>query len=194
MKQPQEKRHAPRLSQEEWRRQERASSYTHGIAAIFSVAALWLLVVAAARYGNLRHILSFTVFGVTMVILYGASSLMHALPLGRARHLFEDLDLAGVYLLIAGTYTPFALVTLQGPLGWGLFIGIWCLAAIGVAGVYLYRKQFERVAAAIYLVMGWLIVAAIKPLAAHLAFPGLARLVAGGLAYSLGVIFFLWTR
>lgn len=189
-----ERRRGPRLPQEAWERQERLSSYTHGVGAIFSVAALWLLVVAAARYGNLRHIFSFTVFGVTLVILYGSSTLMHALPLGRARRLFEDLDLAGIFLLIAGTYTPFTLVTLQGPLGWALFGVIWGLAVTGVVGVSRYKKKFEKVAAPIYLIMGWLIVTAIQPLAEHLPVPGLVLLVSGGLAYSLGVIFFLWER
>jgi hemolysin III len=189
-----ERRHRPRLSQEAWRRQERASSYTHGVGAIFSVAGLWLLIVASARYGNLRHILSFTVFGATLVILYGASALMHALPLGRARRLFEEMDLAGIFLLIAGTYTPFTLVTLRGSLGMTLFGIIWGLALVGVTGVHFYRKRFEKMASAIYLVMGWLIVLAIKPLAAQLPMPGLVLLVGGGLAYSLGVIFFLWER
>src|SRR5580700_6865044 len=189
-----ERRKGPRLSQEQWRRQERVSSYTAGVAAIFSMAAAWILLVAAARYGNLRHIFSFTVFGASMVILYGSSTFMHALPLGKARRLFEDLDLAGIFLLIAGTYTPFALVTLQGTWGWILFGVIWGLSALGVLGMLKYKKQFEKWASAIYLVMGWLIVLAIKPLAAHLAPWGLALLVAGGLSYSLGVIFFLWTR
>jgi hemolysin III len=189
-----ERRKGPRLSQEEWRRQEIASSFTHGIAALFSLAALWILVVAAARYGNLRHILSFTVFGVSMVILYSSSAFLHGLPLGRARKVFEDLDLGGIFLMIAGTYTPFTLVTLQGPWGWSLFAAIWFLAALGVGGMLWNKKLFEKFAATIYLAMGWLIVIAIRPLAEHLPLPGLLLLIAGGLAYTLGVIFFLWER
>jgi hemolysin III len=189
-----ERRKGPRLTQEQWRRQERMSSYTAGVAAIFSMAASWVLLVAAARYGNLRHILSFTVFGVSLVVMYGSSTFMHALPLGKTRRLFEELDLAGIFLLIAGTYTPFTLVTLQGSWGWTLFGVIWSLTAVGVLGMLKFKKQFEKWASAIYLVMGWLIVLAIKPLAANLATGGMVLLVAGGLAYSLGVIFFLWTR
>jgi hemolysin III len=189
-----ERRKGPRLSQEQWRRQERMSSYTAGVSALISMAAAWILLVAAARYGNLRHILSFTIFGSSMVILYGASTFMHALPLGKTRRLFEELDLAGIFLLIAGTYTPFTIITLQNAWGWVLFGVIWLLAGLGVLGMLKYRKQFEKWAAYIYLVMGWLIVIAIKPLAANLAPGGLILLVAGGLAYSLGVVFFLWTR
>jgi hemolysin III len=189
-----ERRKGPRLTQKAWRRQEIASSFTHGIATLFSIAGLWLLVVAAARFGNLRHLISFTVFGASLVILYGSSTFLHALPVGKTRKVFEDLDLAGIFLLIAGTYTPFTLVTLQGPLGWTLFGVIWALAIVGVIGMHYKKKAFERWASYIYLVMGWLIVLAIKPLAEHLPRPGLMLLVAGGVTYTLGVIFFLWER
>jgi hemolysin III len=189
-----ERRRGPRLSQAAWRRQERASAYTHALAALLSLVGFWSLVSEAFQHGNLRHFISFTIFGLTLVILYAASTFMHSLPLGHQRRLFEELDLAGIFLLIAGTYTPFALVTLQGPLGWGLFAVIWILAAFGILGVHRHRKQFEKRAAAIYLAMGWLIVAAIKPLAQNLPSQGLALLVAGGITYSLGVIFFFWTR
>jgi hemolysin III len=189
-----ERRKGPRLSQAAWRRQEIASSFTHGIAAILSLAGLWILVVAAARYGNIRHLFSFTVFGTSLVLLYGASTFLHALPLGKARRVFGDLDLAGIFILIAGTYTPFTLVTLNGPLGWSLFVVIWLLAIIGVVGMHRHKKAFERWASYIYLMMGWLIVIAIKPLYYDLPHPGFYLFVAGGLTYTLGVIFFLWER
>lgn len=189
-----ERRRGPRLSQIEWRRQELASSYTHGVAAILSLAALMLLLKAAVHQHDLGAILSFLIFGCSMVILYSASTILHALPLGKTRRVFEDFDLAGIFLMIAGTYTPFTLVTLRGPLGWELFGAIWTLAIGGAYLMHKHKRVFEKFAAYVYLLMGWLIVVAIRPLAHGLPLPGLLLLIAGGLAYSFGVIFFLWER
>jgi hemolysin III len=189
-----ERRRGPRLSQAAWRRQERACSYTHGIAAVLSLGALALLLEAAVHKRDIGQIFSFLVFGCSMVVLFSASAFLHSLPLGKERSVFGDFDLAGIFLMIAGTYTPFTLVTLRGPLGWWLFGIIWTLAIVGVLGMLKHKKLFERVAAYIYLVMGWLIVIAIRPLAHNLPTPGLVLLISGGLAYSFGVIFFLWER
>lgn len=189
-----ERRQGSRLSQVAWRRQEIASSYTHGVAALLSLAALMLLLNAAVHRHDLGSIFSFLIFGCSMVILYSASTILHALPLGKTRRVFEDFDLAGIFLMIAGTYTPFTMVTLRGPLGWQLFAAIWTLAVLGAYLMHKHKRLFEKVAAYVYLLMGWLIVIAIRPLSHNLPLPGLVLLIAGGLAYSFGVIFFLWER
>jgi len=175
------------------RRQERASSWTHGVAAALSVAALVLMIVRSADQGSARSLVSACVFGAGLLLLYLASTLLHALT-GRAKAVFARLDFAGIFILIAGSYTPFTLLTLHGPFGWALFSTIWALAVLGVFLMVVYYKVFERAAPFIFLAMGWLITVAIRPLAQALPPTGLAFLVAGGLAYSLGVFFYLWHR
>lgn len=177
-----------------WRQQAIANSVTHGIGALLAVAALVLLVLAAVRQGSPKGVFCAAVFGASMVFLYVSSTLLHSLPRGRARTVFEHLDLACIFGLIAGTYTPFTLLVLRGVLGWSLFGTVWGLAILGIVLASAFPKQFERVAAYLYLALGWLIVVAIHPLARELGTVGLVLLVGGGLAYSVGVIFFLWHR
>jgi hemolysin III len=177
------------------RRQELANSLTHGVAALASIAALGPLIILAAVKGNARHVVSFSVFGSALVFLFTASTLMHVSRWdGTKRRILEFLDHAGIYLVIAATYTPFCLVTLRGALGWSLFGVVWGLAAVGMLLSLAFGERFTRYADGIYLLMGWLIVVAIRPLASALTLPGLALVLGGGLAYSTGVVFLTLKR
>lgn len=175
-------------------KQELANSVTHGIGALFSVVALILMVIQASRQSSALAVVSAAVFGSSLVLLYLFSTLLHSLPSVRAKAVFERLDLAGIFVLIAGTYTPFTLLTLRGPLGWALFGIVWALALLGILLAGLRPAFFERVASFLYLALGWFIVVAIYPLARSLGTPGFCLLVGGGLSYSVGVLFFLWHR
>jgi hemolysin III len=174
--------------------EELAHSLTHGLGLLIGIAALVLMVVFAAQKGTATHVVSCTVYGVTLVLLYTSSTLYHALPAGRGKRVFGILDHAAIFLLIAGTYTPFALITLRGSWGWSLFGVIWGLAAGGIVLEAVTKGRARRIQLLIYLVMGWGIVAAARPLLRELPAGGLFLLLAGGLAYTLGVIFFVWKR
>ena len=170
--------------------EEIANSTSHGIALFLAVIGVPFLILASARHGTAVNIVGASVFAAAMVLLYFASTLYHAVPHPRAKRLLKKLDHGAIYLLIAGTYTPFTLGILGGPWGWTLFGLIWALAGIGVT-----LKAFDRVShpvwsTVLYVVMGWLVVIAAKPLLASVATPGLILLAAGGLAYTLGVVFF----
>ncbi len=134
------------------------------------------------------------VYGISLVLEYTASTLYHALPQPKAKHVFKILDHSGIYLLIAGTYTPFLLITLQGAGGWWMAAGIWALALIGIVveGFWAYRPKW--LSASVYLLMGWLAIFAIKPMVANLPTAGVALLVAGGVAYTIGVPFYVFKR
>ena len=176
----------PRLQE---RRQERASTWTHGVAAVISVLLLGPLIALAALKGNARHVVSISIFGSALVLLFTASTFMHVhRARGKAQKFFEFLDHAGIYTVIAATYTPFCLVTLHGAWGWSLFGVIWGLAVIGISLALGLGERFNRFGDGIYLLMGWLIVIAIHPLAVNLPWPGLALLMGGGLAYTVGVV------
>ncbi|HTB33645.1 MAG TPA: hemolysin III family protein, partial [bacterium] len=178
----------------ERRHQAIANSVTHGVGALLSVAGLVLMVLAAARQSSPLGVVCASVFGASLVLLYAASTLLHAMPEGPAKLVFEHLDLSAIFVLIAGTYTPFTLLVLRGPLGWSLFGVVWGLALAGIILAAVFPARFERVASYIYLAMGWIVVGAIYPLAHALGGPGVSLLVAGGLFYSVGVVFFLWQR
>jgi hemolysin III len=170
--------------------EEIANSVTHGVAAAMSIAALVILVVFAALRGNAWHVVSCTVFGVTLILLYLASTLYHALPPGKAKQVFRILDHASIYLLIAGTYTPFTLVTLRGPWGWSIFGVVWTLAVAGVVFQSLLIGRLPALSTTVYVLMGWVVVIAARPLIHALPWGGLLWMLAGGLAYTLGVYFF----
>jgi hemolysin III len=152
------------------------------------------MVVFAAQRGSAIHVVSCAVYGSTLVVLYAASTFYHALPSGRGKRVFGILDHAAIFLLIAGTYTPFALITLSGGFGWTLFAVIWGIAIGGIVLEAVSRGRFRRIQLLLYLGMGWGIVGAARPLLRELATPGLLLLAAGGMAYTLGVIFFVWRR
>ena len=170
--------------------EEIANSVTHGVALVASLAALPVLMLGALQRDDAWQLVGTMIFGVTLVLLYGASTLYHAVPAGEAKRVLRVLDHGAIYLLIAGTYTPFMLGALRGPVGWTLLVCIWALAVIGILAKCLYRFRFPRLSTALYLGMGWLIVLALRPLLAHVAPTGLALLVAGGLMYTGGVAFY----
>lgn len=171
--------------------EEIANSITHGVAAACSIAALVILVVFAALRGNAWHVVSCTIFGVTLILLYLASTIYHALPAGKAKLVFRILDHASIYLLIAGTYTPFTLVTLRGAWGWSLFGVVWALAVAGVVFQSLLIGRLPALSTSVYVLMGWVVVIAIRPLVHALPWGGLLWMLAGGLSYTLGVYFFV---
>jgi hemolysin III len=173
---------------------ELANALTHGLGAMLAVAALVLLVVFSAIYGSALHVVSFTVFGSTLVILYLASTLYHSFSGERVKALFQKLDHMSIFLLIAGTYTPFCLVALPNWIGWTLFGIIWGSAAIGIVLKAWFTGKKEALSTAMYIVMGWVALIAIKPL--YDALPGVsfALLLAGGVSYTAGTYFFARDR
>ncbi len=174
--------------------EEVASSLTHGAGLLLGIAALVLVVVFAAQTGSAIRVVACSVYGATLVLLYSASTFYHALPPGRGKVVFGIIDHAAIFLLIAGTYTPFTLVTLRGGWGWSLFGVTWGLATAGVVLEMVSRGRTRRLQLPLYLAMGWIIVVAARPLMRELAPGGLFLLLAGGLAYTLGVLFFVWRR
>lgn len=175
-------------------REEVAHAATHGLALAVSVAGAALLVVRAALHGDAVHVVASAVFGATLVLLYAASTLYHAVPAPRAKRLLRRLDHAAIFLLIAGTYTPLTLVCLRGGLGWTLFAAVWSLALLGVLLETAFPRRVRRVSLALYLGMGWMGVLAAGPMMRALPPEGLALLLAGGLAYTAGVAFYAWRR
>lgn len=174
------------------RREEIANAFTHGIGVPLSIAALVLLVVFASLKGTALHVVSFAIYGSTMLLLYCASTLVHSFPEGRVKDLFETMDHSAIYLFIAGTYTPILFHVIRGTAGWVLFGVVWGLALLGIVFKAFFTKKFLFTSTLLYLAMGWLIVFAWKPLVAEFDTNGLILLVAGGLAYSFGTIFYVW--
>ncbi|MCF7826924.1 MAG: hemolysin III family protein [Candidatus Marinimicrobia bacterium] len=160
----------------------------------FSITGLILLVVRAALYGNAWQVVSFSIYGASLILLYLASTLYHGFTSPRIKEIFRIVDHTAIYLLIAGTYTPFLLVTLRGPWGWSLFGTIWGLALIGITFKLIFGHKYDILSTIFYLLMGWVVVIAIKPLLTALPLAGFLWLAAGGLAYSLGVIFYAWEK
>ena len=169
---------------------ERLNSYTHLLGALAAAAGLVVLVVLAAERGDPWRIVSFSIYGASLLLLYLFSALYHGLR-GRAKSILQKFDHHAIYLLIAGTYTPFTLVTLRGAWGWSLFGAVWGLAALGIVVDSLHRSGARRILpVVIYIVMGWLALIALKPLLAALPRAGFAWLLAGGLFYTVGIVFY----
>lgn len=171
--------------------EEIAHAITHGIGALLSVAGLAVLVSYATLNGDGWHIVSSSVYGATLIILYSASTLYHAITHPRAKSVLQLLDHAAIYLLIAGTYTPFLLVSLRGLWGWSLFVVIWSIAITGIVFEFINSPRFQKLSLWLYLGMGWIVLLAIKPMLAVVETAGLVLLLLGGLSYSLGVIFYV---
>lgn len=172
--------------------EEIAHGVTHGIGALLAIAGLAILAARAALYGDAWQMVSVCIFGSSLVLMYAASTLFHSIPMPNTKRVFRVLDHCLIYVLIAGTYTPFTLVTLRGPWGWSLFATVWGLALIGIVFKIFTTGRFEKLSLAVYLVMGWCVLAVIKPLMATLPEGGLWLLLAGGLSYSVGTIFYRW--
>jgi hemolysin III len=176
------------------RREEALNSLTHGVGAVLAIAGLAILAAASSRSGAAANVVGCVVFGATLVFLYSSSALYHAVGHPRAKAVLRVLDHSAIFLLIAGTYTPFTLVSLRGPWGWSLFGIVWGLAAAGIALRLALRTRPTALFVGLYLAMGWCAVVAAKPLLAALAPGGIALLAAGGLAYSAGVVFYISKR
>lgn len=170
---------------------ERFNSITHLIGTVFAIAGLVVLVVAGALKGDPWKVVSFSIYGSVLVLLYLFSTLYHSIRHPGAKAVLQRFDHIAIYLLIAGTYTPYALVTLRGPWGWTLFGVNWGLAVFGIIQELLFPSRGRIVSMIIYVVMGWLILIAIKPLLAALPFAGMMWLAAGGLLYTIGIVFFI---
>lgn len=171
--------------------EERANSLSHGIGFLLALVAAPVLIVAAARQGNALNIVGASVFAITMVVLYFSSMLYHALPPGRAKHRCGKFDHGAIYLFIAGTYTPFSLGVLNGAWGWTLFGLIWGIAVVGLVLKAFEKLSHPLLSTGLYLAMGWLVLIAAVPLLERVAPAGIGWLVAGGLAYTAGVFFYL---
>lgn len=177
-------------SPEEFSREELASALTHGVGAISALAAGAVLITLAARDGNAWQLSAAIVFGVSLLLLYVASTLYHAIPFPTAKTRLKVFDHCAIYLLIAGTYTPFTLIGLRGSLGWWLFAAIWTLAVAGVVFKLFFTGRFKRLSTLIYVAMGWLVLLAIKPVMAALDGWTFGWLLAGGVFYTLGTVFY----
>jgi hemolysin III len=172
---------------------ERFNAWTHLVGTLLAgIGAVWLLVFAVAS-GDAWKIVSIAIYGVTLVVLYGTSTVYHSLR-GRAKAVLRKLDHLSIYLLIAGTYTPFCLVTLRGPWGWSLFGVVWGLAVLGMAQEIKPRSEARVLSVVIYAVMGWIVLVAIPPLLDRLGTAGVLWLAGGGAAYTLGIVFYAFDK
>ena len=174
------------------RKEEIANAITHGIGVLLSIAALVLLIIYAAQQGSAWDVVSATIYGVSMLLLYASSTLVHSFPEGKVKDLFEIFDHSAIYIFIAGTYTPIMLLVIKGAMGWTLLGIVWGVAVVGVVFKAFFVKRFLYMSTILYIAMGWLIVIAWKPLAATLPIGGVQLLVAGGLLYTFGAIFYVW--
>jgi hemolysin III len=172
--------------------EEIANSITHGIGTLLSIAGLVVLIVFASMNGTAWHIVTFAIFGASMFILYLSSTLVHALPKGKAKDIFEIFDHSAIYLFIAGSYTPFLLLAVKGSLGWTLFGIVWGLAIAGTVFKMFFVKKFLFISTIGYILIGWQIVFAWKPLIQNLHQNGVFLLVLGGILYTVGAVFYVW--
>ncbi len=175
---------------EQSRGEEIANSVSHGAGLLIALVAAAALIAAALRQGGATRILGATVFAATMVLMYAASTLYHALPPSAAKQAFRTLDHSAIFLLIAGTYTPFTLGVLSVALGWSLFGVVWRLALTCILLKSIVDAKYQNLSVALYLGMGWLVIVAIKNMLNAVPVPGLLWLLAGGLSYTFGVVFF----
>ena len=174
--------------------EEIVNAITHGIGLLLSIAGFVVLLVLAALRGTAWHIVACSIYGATLICLYAASTLYHAVISPRVKRALRIFDHSAIYLLISGTYTPFLLVSLRGPWGWSLLGVIWGLALAGVLFKFWFVERFAILSTVVYIAMGWLVVIAAKPVITHLSLTAIIWLLAGGLAYTGGVIFFAAKR
>ncbi len=165
---------------------------THGVGLLLSIAGLAVLTAYAARQGSALVITCSAIYGATLIMMYGTSTLYHAITQKQVKRVFQQLDHASIYFLIAGTYTPVTLISLGGPLGWSIFLFVWIIAGIGIVLKFVYPNRFEKTSLALYIMLGWCIIVATRPLLESMQSGGLWLLLAGGLSYTIGIIFYVW--
>ena len=175
-------------------REEIANTISHGLGLVLALVALPVLVMSAMRAGDVRFLVGVSVFGATMVLLYLASTLYHSTTHEAAKRIFRLFDHTAIFLLIAGTYTPFALGVLRGPWGWSMLAAVWTLAIVGIVLKVIARTRHSRISIVLYVVMGWMAIVAVKPMFALIPAPGILLIFAGGIAYTCGLAFFAAER
>ena len=175
-------------------REEIANSITHGLGVGLSIAGLAVLVVFAARYGSSTHVVTYAIFGTTLILLFLASTLYHCMTRPDLKKTMKICDHAAIYVLIAGTYTPLMLTCVGGALGWTVFSLVWGMALFGVVMKCFFTGRFKLISTLLYLGMGWFCLCTIKQLLANMPLESLIFLVSGGLAYTAGVLFYVWKR
>lgn len=184
----------PVLEHAETISEQRLNCLTHALGALLSLAGLIVMVCLSAINGSVRQIVTVSLFGAALLLVYVASTIYHACPAGPIKQRLQILDHCAIYFLIAGTYTPFLLVSVGGGWGWSLSGALWGLALVGVAFKLLYTGRFDLISSLIYIAMGWSGLIAIKPLLQNLPGGAVSWIFAGGIAYTAGVIFYLWDR
>lgn len=171
--------------------EEIANSVTHGIGAALSVAGLVWLILRAIHVGDVFSVVSVIIFGSSLILLYLASTLYHAIPFQNAKRLLRKFDHCAIYWLIAGTYTPFLLVSMRGTVGWALLGVVWGIACVGTAFKLFFIGRFDKISTAMYVAMGWIVLVAIKPAITSVPAGALVLMLIGGLAYTFGVYFYM---
>ena len=174
--------------------EELANSLTHGLGLVMSLVAAPILIVAAAATADPWRIVAVSIYAATLILLYAASTVYHSVRSLKLKSAMQRVDHAAIYLLIAGTYTPFMLISLRGPWGWSIFGVVWALALIGVLLKGAFGARLPALSTSLYLAMGWLIVIAIRPMSMHVAPMGMKWLALGGLLYTGGVVFYVWEK
>ena len=167
---------------------------THGFGLLLSVSALSILCVFAGQSGDGAKIASALVFGIALIMMYGASTLYHAILSPNIKAILRQLDHCAIYILIAGTYTPISLLGIKGVWGWSLFATSWSVALFGISLKIFYPRRFERLSLVLYTLLGWMVIVAIKPLIESLDILPLSLLVAGGVVYTVGILFYVWEK
>jgi len=173
-------------------KEEIAHSVSHGVGLLLSVIGLATLIVYSSLYGDAWHIVSSSIYGATLIALYTSSTLYHAVTIPDLKKILQKIDHAAIFLLIAGTYTPFLLVNLRGGWGWTLFGVIWSIAIAGMIMELIVKKRNKLISVGLYLGLGWIVMIAIEPMMVNVEIGGLVLLLIGGLFYTLGVIFYVW--
>lgn len=174
------------------KQEEIAHAITHGFGVLLSIAGLVLLIVYASLNGSVWQIVSVAIFGVTMLLMYLTSTIVHSLPEGKGKDLFQIFDHSSIYLFIAGTYTPILLILLRDTVGWMLFVTIWGIAITGIVFKIFFVKKFLILSTVFYIAMGWLVVFIWQPLTAIMHENGVLLLIVGGLFYTVGTVFYVW--
>lgn len=173
-------------------REELANAATHGIGVLLSISAIVILIIESAQNGTVYHVVSCSIFGASLLLLYTMSTLYHLVRRAKVKKVFRALDHSSIFLLIAGTYTPFTLVTLSGGWGWSLFGVVWGFALVGILTELFIGDRFKKLSLSLYICMGWLIIIAIFPLVQSMPPGGLLLLLGGGICYTVGTIFYVW--